>query len=103
MILDIESPINVGDKIWLSKNDGFGTCNFLERYKQYQEYRVKWVKLEYNLETNIAEWYYGVEGKSPTYKYTGKVARTKEDLYESFREEIEELIPEDLRNYLWQK
>lgn len=99
MTLDIYPPIQVGDKVFLPTKDNF---NFFERYTRFQEYTVDKVKLEYDLENNIIEWYYGVEGKSCLYKFNeNKTAFTKEQLYESFREELEALIPEDLRNYLW--
>ena len=98
MTLNIEAPIKVGDKVWLPIKDSFP---FSERYTRYQEYRVIGVKLDYDLETNIIEWYFRVEGKEYLYRYTQSTALNKEQLYESFREEIEALIPEDLRNYLW--
>ena len=101
MKIEINPPIKIGDKVWLSKNDGFGTCNFLERYTQYQEYTVNAVSVKYNMKTDSIGWYFNVEGKNNTYVYTDKVALSKEQLYESFREEIETLIPKEIRDHLW--
>ena len=53
------------------------------------------------MKTDSIEWYFNVEGKNNTYVYTDKVAFSKEQLYESFREEIETLIPKEMRDYLW--
>jgi hypothetical protein len=53
------------------------------------------------MKTNNSRILFSVNGKDCNYIYDGKIAFTKEQLYESFREEIEKLIPEDLRNYLW--
>lgn len=52
------------------------------------------------MNTGNIEWTYNVESKQGSYLFTDKVAFTKEQLYESFRKEIETLIPEDLHNYL---
>ena len=101
MKIEINPPIKIGDKVWLSKNDGFGTCNFLERYTQYQEYTVNSVYFKYDMKTGSIEWTFTVEGKSTGYVYTDKVAFSKEQLYESFRKEIETLIPKEIRDYLW--
>ena len=102
---EIDLPIKIGDKVWMSTNKGFGSCNFLERYKQYAEFTVDNVKVEFNMQTGKQEICYSVNKPDDNccYIYNGKVAFTKEQLYESFRKEIEELIPEDLRNYLWNK
>lgn len=98
---EIDLPIHIGDKVWLSNNKGFGSCNFLERYTQYSEYTVTNVKVEFNMSTGNSEIVFTVEGKDCAFIYNKRTAFTKEQLYESFREEIEKLIPEDLRNYLW--
>lgn len=101
---EIDLPIKIGDKVWMSTNKGFGSCNFLERYKQYAEFAVTNVEIRFNMETEKQEILYSVDnGENCWYIYKGKTAFTKEQLYESFRKEIEELIPEDLRNYLWNK
>lgn len=101
MTLDINPPIKIGNKVWLSKNSGFGTCNFLDRYKQFQEYLVTNVIMKYDLKTDTFEWFFEVDGKSAQYLFNEGIAFTKEQLYESFRKEIEELISEDIREYLW--
>ena len=103
MNIEINPPIKIGDKVWMSKNERFSSCNFLERYTQYQEYTVNAVSFKYNMKTNSIEWYFQVEGKDLCYLYTDKVAFSKEKLYESFREEIETLIPKEIRDYLWQE
>ena len=102
-IFEIDLPIKIGDKVWLSNNKGFGSCNFLERYTQYSEYTVTNVQVEFNMKTNNSRIIFSVDGKDCSYVYNGKTAFTKEQLYESFREEIEQLVPEDLRNYLWKQ
>ena len=89
--------------IRFGNNKGFGSCNFLERYKQYSEYTVTNVNVEFNIKTKDSRIVFSVDGKDCNYLYNDKIAFTKEQLYESFRKEIEELIPEDLRNYLWNK
>ncbi len=103
MKIEVTPPVKIGDKIWMSKNSGFGTCNSLERYTQYEEVTVCNVRLEYDTKTGESKWFYGVEGRGNLYLCDNnyKIYHTKEELYESFREEIEKLIPEDLRNYLW--
>lgn len=98
---EIDLPIKIGDKVWLSNNKGFGSCSFLERYTQYSEYTVTNVQVEFNMKTNDSRIVFSVDGKDCDYIYNGKTAFTKEELYESFRFEIEQLIPEDLRDYLW--
>lgn len=98
---EIDLPIKIGDKVWLSNNNGFGSCNFLERYTQYSEYTVTNVQVEFNMKTNDSRIIFSVDGKDCSYIYNGNIAFTKEELYESFRSEIEQLIPEDLRDYLW--
>lgn len=98
---EIDLPIKIGDKVWLSDNKGFGSCNFLERYTQYSEYTVTNVHVEFDMKNNGSRVVFSVDGKDHSYIYNDKIAFTKEQLYESFREEIEKLIPEDLRNYLW--
>ena len=98
---EIDLPIKIGDKVWLSNNKGFGSCNFLERYTQYSEYTVTNVQVEFNMKTNDSRIIFSVDGKDYNYIYNGNTAFTKEELYESFRSEIEQLIPEDLRDYLW--
>ena len=100
-IFKIDLPIKIGDKVWLCNNNGFGSCNFLDRYKQYSEYTVTNVKVTFDMKNNKEEIVFSVDGKDHSYVYSDKVAFTKEQLYERFRDEIEELIPEDLRNYLW--
>lgn len=102
MNIEINPPIKIGDKVYLP-NKEFGSCNYLERYNQYREYVVNRVRFEYDMETNNIKWYFGVEGEKSnhSYIYTDKVAFTKEQLYESFREEIETLIPQEMRDYLW--
>ena len=92
--LNIELP--VGEKIWI--DDSKGSCNFLERYKELKEVTVTNVEVRYNIANKTTEIAYTVDNKT-TYRYNGFIARTKEEYYE--REEIENLIPEDLRNYLW--
>ena len=59
------------------------------------------VNFTVGLKTNKQEIVYCVDHTGTGYIYNGFVAFTKEQYYESFRKEIEELIPEDLRNYLW--
>ena len=98
-IFEIELPIKIGDKVWMCTNKGFGSCNFLERYKQYSEFTVTNVKVEFNMQTGKQEIYFSID--NCWYIYNDKTAFTKEQLYESFREEIEQLIPEELRKYLW--
>ena len=100
-LFEIDLPIKIGDKVWLCNNKGFGSCNFLERYKQYSEYIVNNVQVEFNMATGNPRILYRVDDQDCWYIYDGKVPFSKEQLYESFREEIEKLIPEDLRNYLW--
>ena len=102
-IFEIELPIKIGDKVWLCKNKGFGSCNFLERYKQYAEFTVDNVEVRFNMQTGKQEICFSVDDPNDNcwYIYNDHVSFTKEQLYESFRKEIEELIPEDLRHYLW--
>lgn len=38
--LSIELPFKIGDKIWMDTSDGFGRCNFLNRYKKVKEVEV---------------------------------------------------------------
>lgn len=104
--ITVKSPIEIGDKVWLNLNSGFGTCNFIERYKQYQECTISAIKIEVTIEENSEidyKFLYQVKEHKEKcwYHYTEKTPRTKEQLYESFRDEIEKLIPEDLRKYLW--
>lgn len=103
MNIEINPPVKVGEKIWMSKNNGFGTCNFLERYTQYEEVTVTKVSFEYDMETGQIKWTFAVSGRSCLYLYDEKkgFCFTKEQLFESFREEVETLIPEEMRNYLW--
>lgn len=103
MNIEINPPIKIGDKVWMSKNAGLLSCNLLDRYTQYQEYTVNDVSFRYNMKTNSIEWYFQVEGIENYYIYTDKVAFSKEQLYESFREELETLIPKEIRDYLWQE
>lgn len=102
-IFEIELPIKIGDKVWMCTNKGFGSCNFLERYKQYSEFTVTNVKVEFNMQTGKQEICFSTDNPKDNcwYIYNGKTAFTKEQLYESFRGEIEQLIPEELRKYLW--
>ena len=88
---EIDLPIKIGDKVWLSDNKGFGSCNFLERYTQYSEYTVTNVQVEFNMKTKDSRIVFSVDGKDCSYIYNDKIAFTKEQLYESFREEIEKL------------
>lgn len=99
--LSIELPFKIGDKIWMDTSDGFGRCNFLDRYKKVKEVEITSIEIHYNLKTNKQEIIYCVDHTETRYIYNGSVAFTKEQYYEKFRKEIEELIPEDLRNYLW--
>lgn len=99
--LSIELPFKIGDKIWIDTSDGFGHCNFLNRYKKLKEVEITNIKIHYNLKTNKQEIIYYIDHTDTGYIYKGFVAFTKEQYYEIFRKEIEELIPEDLRNYLW--
>ena len=100
---EIDLPIKIGDKVWMCTNKGFGSCNFLERYKQYSEFTVTNVKVEFNMQTGKQEICFSTDNPKDNcwYIYNGKTAFTKEQLYESFRAEIEQLIPEELRKYLW--
>jgi len=98
---EIDLPIKIGDKVWLSNNKGFGSCNFLERYKQYSEYTVTNVQVEFDIKSGNSRIVFHVDGQDCGFIYNGNTAFTKEKLYESFRSEIEQLIPEDLRDYLW--
>ena len=100
MKIEINPPIKIGDIVWMSRN---GSCNFLQRYTQYQEYIVSAVSFKYNMKTNSTTWYFEVEGKNNTYIYTENTIRSKEQLYESFRKEIEILIPKEIRDYLWKE
>lgn len=99
--LSIELPFKIGDKIWMDTSDGFGRCNFLDRYKKVKEVEITSIEIHYSLKTNKQEIIYCVDHTETRYIYNGSVAFTKEQYYEKFRKEIEELIPEDLRNYLW--
>lgn len=104
--ITVKPPIKIGDKVWLSLNSGFGTCSFLERYKQYQECTIDAVKIEVTIKENLEidyKFLYQVKEQKEKYwyYYTEETPRTKEQLYESFRDEIEKLIPEELRKYLW--
>lgn len=102
--LSIELPFKIGDKIWMDITKGFGSCNFMDRYRKVEEVEITNIKVEFNLATNKTEIYYTVSKEGSfgnCYVYDGFVAFTKEQYYEKFRKEIEELIPEDLRNYLW--
>lgn len=101
--LSIELPFKIGDKIWMDMTKGFGSCNFLDRYKRIEEVEVTGIEVRYNLETGKQEIVYTVNNSGTGYFYNGFVAFTKEQYYERFRKEIEELIPEELRNYLWNK
>ena len=104
--ITINPPIKIGDKVWLDK--GFGCCNFLDRYKNYQECTIRAIQAKATIKEGSNkleyEFVYQVEEEKDTtlwHVYNERTPRTKEQLYESFREEIEELIPEDLRKYLW--
>nr|DAU23672.1 MAG TPA: hypothetical protein [Caudoviricetes sp.] len=99
--LNIELPFTVGDKIWIDRAKGFGSCNFMDRYKRVEEVEVTSIEVRYNVKTNKQEIIYAVNNEGTGYIYNGFVAFTKEQYYERFRDEIEKLIPEDLRNYLW--
>lgn len=102
MKIELKEPIKIGDKVWMPKNNkDFETCNFMNRYTKYEETTVTDVKLEYFAKTGKTEWLFTVEGHNCWYIYTGKTCFTKEQLYESFREEIEQLIPQEIRDYLW--
>lgn len=101
--LSIELPFKIGDKIWMDASNGFGRCNFMDRYKKVKEVEVTSIEVHYNLKTNKQEIIYYVDHTETGHIYNGSVAFTKEQYYENFRKEIEELIPEDLRNYLWKK
>lgn len=100
--LNIELPVEIGEKIWIDDSKGFGSCNFFERYKKLKEVTVTNVEVKYNLAEGITEILYATDNKT-FYRYDGFIAHTKEEYYERFRDEIEKLIPEDLRNYLWNK
>lgn len=91
-------PCKKGDKIYVA-NSKFGSCNFLERYSKYKIQTIKEVKARINLDTDDVEYYWNTEEDSCW--YSTKPFFSKEELFESFREEIEQLIPEELRNYLW--
>ena len=99
--LSIELPCKIGDKIWMDTSNGFGRGNFLDRYKKVKEVEITNIEIRYNLKTNKQEIAYCIDHDGTIYIYSGFVAFTKEQYYENFRKEIEELIPEDLRNYLW--
>lgn len=102
MKLELNPPVKVGDKVFVS-NKSFGQCNFLERYSKYTEETVTGVKCEVDIETGEVKYTYKTDNPNNNYWYiyTGKIHFTKESLFESFREEIEQLIPSELRNYLW--
>lgn len=102
MQINVELPFQIGDKIWVDKTNGFGSCNFMERYKNLEEAEIVNIKIEYDLATQEHRILYKVTNKDHYYIYNGKVAFSKEEYYEFFRKELEELIPEDLRTYLWQ-
>ena len=99
---EFELPIHIGDKVWLPESRSFGSCNFLERYTKYHEYTVSNVYIRFNLASNSQEICFSVEGEEGhCYVYNDKTAFSKEQLYEQLRDEIETLVPEDMRNYLW--
>ena len=100
MNIEINPPIKVGDKVYIP-NRPFGSCNFLERYTKHTEGIVKSVKFEYNMQTKDIKWTFSIEGENANYVFGKWVCFSLEQLYESFREEIETLIPEEIRNYLW--
>lgn len=97
--LSVELPFKIGDKIWMDKSMGFEKCNFLDRYKKVEE--VTGIEVRVNLESGKQQIVYTVDNEGTGYVYTGFVTFTKEQYYERFRAEIENLIPEELRNYLW--
>jgi hypothetical protein len=33
MQINIDLPFQIGDKIWVDKTNGFGSCNFMDRYR----------------------------------------------------------------------
>ena len=101
--LSIELPFKIGDKIWVDRTNGFGSCNFMDRYKKVKEAEITNISVRFNLAENKTEITYTLAGENFSRLYDGFVAFTKEQYYEKFRQEIEELIPEDLRNYLWNK
>lgn len=102
MQVNIDLPFQIGDKIWVDKTNGFGSCNFMERYKNLEEAEITHIKIEYDVATKEQRILYKVTNKDFYYIYNGKVAYSKEEYYDLFfRKELEELIPEDLRTWLW--
>ena len=102
MQININLPFQIGDKIWVDKNSGFGSCNFMERYKGLEEVEIVEIKIEYSMSTKEHQILYKVTNRDHYYVYNGKVAFSKEEYYDLFfRKELEELIPEDLRTWLW--
>lgn len=98
--LEIDLPVKIGDKIWIDLSKGFGRCNFLDRYKNLQEVEIDDVSITHHLNGKTEVWFHYKGGES-YHKVNNLVAFSKEQYYENWRKEIEDLIPEDLRNYLW--
>ena len=102
MQINIDLPFQIGDKIWVDKTKGFGSCNFMDRYKNLEEVEIVSIKIEYDITTKEYQILYKVTNRDHYYIYNGKIASSKEQYYDLFfREELEKLIPEDLRIWLW--
>lgn len=97
---NVELPVQIGDKIWMDMSKEFGHCNFLERYKNLQEVEIDDIKVEHLVATGKTEIWLHYKGGDNFFRM-GRYALTKEEYYENWRKELEDLIPEDLRNYLW--
>lgn len=105
MNIEINPPIKVGDKVYLKTTSFYDETpfSFLKKYTQYKECIVNRVQFEYDMETKRIIWKFGIQGESQSHIYTNQTALTKEQLYESFRVELETLIPKEMRDYLWPK
>lgn len=98
--INVELPIKIGDKIWMDLSKGFGHCNFLDRYKNLQEVEIDDIRIKHWVDTGETEIWFHYKGGEYFHKMES-FAFTKEQYYENWRKELETLVPEDLRNYLW--
>jgi hypothetical protein len=102
-VLEIDFPIHIGDTVWVDVSRGFGSCNYLSRYSNIEKHTVTNVHVRINVkDPSKSEFTYALDNmEGTTFLFTENTCFTKEQLYELWRKDIEVLIPEELRNYLW--
>lgn len=98
MKIDFNIPIKVGDHVFTTKRNPM----YFEKY-MCCEYVVEDVEIHLGPNGEVKRILYKLNDNDNWHMYGSETCFTKEEFFEHYRKDLEQLISPEMREYLWNK